>query len=202
MFRGNWTEAAGEIALYNNDILLRQQEIIGNGENESFSHRVDTAGTYYIAIGNNSDKLGDGDISREDPEEAVVIGEQPYGISIVKFIDPDRDPPNLLTVELKYPIAYTVDENSYANYRAEAYFDDDTTADVTNTASWSENSSYAWFSSSTRGRLYTNNVPSDQTVNITVSYTYNGRTRYAYQAVTVKQSPMVYITIIGPSTVM
>jgi uncharacterized protein YdbL (DUF1318 family) len=61
-----------------------------------------------------------------------------------------------------------VDENSGAQYTCTAYYSDGSTANVTNSASWSENSSYASISSS--GYLTTSSVSSDQSCTVTASY--------------------------------
>ena len=62
----------------------------------------------------------------------------------------------------------SVDENSFADYTCTAHYSDGSTQNVTSSASWSENSSYASISSS--GRLTTNEVPSDQPCRITATY--------------------------------
>jgi len=63
---------------------------------------------------------------------------------------------------------YEVDENSGAQYTCTAHYDDGTDSDVTSSASWSDNSSYASISSS--GYLTTSAVPADQPCRITASY--------------------------------
>jgi len=61
-----------------------------------------------------------------------------------------------------------VNESSSANYFARAYYNDGSNADVTSSASWSENSSYASISGS--GRLATFSVLSDKSCRITAAY--------------------------------
>ncbi len=84
---------------------------------------------------------------------------------------------------------------SYSDYKATAYFSDGTSTDVTSSATWSENSSYAYFDSSVKGRLKTNSVTSNQSVTITVTYTYNSISKSAAKTVTVvKDDRMVWET--------
>ena len=70
----------------------------------------------------------------------------------------------------------TVPESSTAAYAATASFSDGTTQNVSATATWSENSSFASISG---GVLTTGAVTSDQTVTISGSYTSSGVTRTA-----------------------
>ncbi len=77
---------------------------------------------------------------------------------------------------------------NYADYTATAYFSDGTSQDVTSSATWSENSSYAYFDSSVKGRLKTNSVTSTKSVTITASYTYNGVKKSSTKSVTVTSS--------------
>lgn len=65
-----------------------------------------------------------------------------------------------------------VGENTAANFTCTAYFDNNTTQDVTDSAVWSEDSTYANFLSP--GNLETYEVSSDQPCQITV--TYEGKT--------------------------
>jgi hypothetical protein len=81
----------------------------------------------------------------------------------------------------------SVNESSNADYAATASFSDGSTQTVTTSASWSENSTYAGINSS--GKLTTSAVPSDQTVTIQASYTYNGTTRTATKTVTITNVP-------------
>lgn len=61
----------------------------------------------------------------------------------------------------------TVYEGETANYTCTATYTDGSTADVTSSATWSENSNYADFSANT---LTANQVTSDQSVTVSVSY--------------------------------
>jgi hypothetical protein len=67
--------------------------------------------------------------------------------------------------------ASIVPENTSANYTATAGFSDGSTQDVTASAVWSENSSYATISA---GVLSAGSVSSNQTVTVTAAYTYGG----------------------------
>ena len=87
-----------------------------------------------------------------------------------------------------------VNENSYGDYKATAYFSDNTSQIVTTSATWSENSSYAYMDSYTKGRLRTNAVSSNQSVTVTASYTYNGETKSGYITVTVKNIPIYSVS--------
>ena len=96
----------------------------------------------------------------------------------------------------------SVNENTSADYTCTAYFSDDTNSDVTGSASWSENSSYASMS----GRqLNVRSVSSDRTCSVTASYEYNGVTKSASKSVTLKDVPVAKVldrvTISGPSQV-
>ena len=77
----------------------------------------------------------------------------------------------------------SVNESSNADYTATATFSDGSTQNVTSSAGWSENSTYASINSS--GKLTTSAVPSDQTVTVEASYTYNGTTETATKTVTI-----------------
>jgi hypothetical protein len=97
------------------------------------------------------------------------------------------------SVELSYnPVTLTsmsisgndfVNESSSADYTATAFFSDGSSQTVTNSTGWSENSAYASINSI--GKLTTSSVPSDQTVTIQASYTYNGATETDTKVVTI-----------------
>jgi len=82
----------------------------------------------------------------------------------------------------------SVNESSNANYTATATFSDGSTQTVTSSAGWSENSAYASINST--GKLTTSAVPSDQTVTIEASYTYNGVTETDTKLVTIVDVPV------------
>jgi hypothetical protein len=91
-----------------------------------------------------------------------------------------------------------VDESSGAQYTCTAYYSDSSTQNVTNSATWSENSGYATISIS--GYLTTNAVSSDQSCTITANYGGKADTH----VVTIKDGggPVLsYITISGPTEV-
>ena len=74
-----------------------------------------------------------------------------------------------------YPLSYItisgpteVNEDSGAQYTCTAHYTDGSSSDVTNSASWSENSPYATISST--GYLTTSSVSSDQSCQITATY--------------------------------
>jgi hypothetical protein len=77
----------------------------------------------------------------------------------------------------------SVNESSNADYTATAFFSDGSSQNVTSSAGWSENSAYATINSI--GKLTTSSVPSDQSVTIQASYTYNGATETATKRVTI-----------------
>ena len=81
-----------------------------------------------------------------------------------------------------------VNENSSASYTATATFSDGSTQTVTGSANWSENSPYASINSS--GVLIISEVPSDVTVAIQASYTYNGATETDTKLVTIVDVPL------------
>ena len=93
--------------------------------------------------------------------------------------------------------ATTVNENSGAQYTCTAYYSDGSSANVSSSASWSENSSYATINSS--GYLTTSEVPSDQSCRITATYGGKSDTH----DLTIKNIPptLSYITITGATTV-
>jgi len=82
----------------------------------------------------------------------------------------------------------SVNESSNADYTATALFSDGSSQNVTSGAGWSENSIYADINSS--GKLTTSAVPSDQTVTIQASYTYDGVTETATKLVTIEDVPV------------
>lgn len=76
----------------------------------------------------------------------------------------------------------SVYENTSAVYTATASFRDGSSREVTTSATWSENSSYASIS---RGTLTARSVSSDQSLTITARYSSNGTTRTATKAVSI-----------------
>ncbi len=78
-------------------------------------------------------------------------------------------------------------ENSSEAYTCTAYYSDGRNAEVTSTASWSENSSYASINGS--GLLTAVEVASDQAVTISVAYTEGGITKTDTHSVTIKDVP-------------
>ena len=106
--------------------------------------------------------------------------------------------PRSFTVENPVTLSYVtisgstqVNENSGAQYTCTAYYSDGSTSNVTSSASWSENSSYASISSS--GYLTTFSVSSDQSCTITASYEGKSDTNN----VTIKNIPPSGYTISG-----
>ena len=81
----------------------------------------------------------------------------------------------------------SVNENSISNYTTTATFSDGTTETLTESVTWSEDSSFATINSV--GILSTSEVMSDETVTITVSYTYEDVTKTAEQVVTITDIP-------------
>ena len=80
----------------------------------------------------------------------------------------------------------SVNENSTATYTATATFDDGSN---TVTPVWSENSAYAAIGSG--GMLTSSTVTADQPLAVSASYTYNGVTKTASQAVTIVNSERI-----------
>jgi hypothetical protein len=97
----------------------------------------------------------------------------------------------------------SVNESSNADYTATAFFSDGSNQNVTSSAGWSENSAYASINSS--GKLTTSAVPSDQTVTIQASYTYNGVTETDTKEVTITDvivpPTLTSVTITGSTQV-
>ena len=87
-----------------------------------------------------------------------------------------------------------VNENSGAQYACTAYYSDGSSSNVTSSASWSENSSYASISSS--GYLTTLSVSSDQSCTITASYGGKSDTH----SVTIKNVPDITPPMPNPMT--
>lgn len=76
-----------------------------------------------------------------------------------------------------------IPENSTAAFTAAATFSDGSTRDVTSAASWSEDSPYATLSG---GLLTAGEVPSDQTVTVSASFSFGGVTRSAYRTTVIE----------------
>jgi outer membrane protein assembly factor BamB/formylglycine-generating enzyme required for sulfatase activity len=97
----------------------------------------------------------------------------------------------------------TIDEGSSAQYTATARFTDGSSRDVTDSCSWSENSSYATVSS--HGLLVASNVPSDATVTLSAEYTTGGVTRTDTHRITILdeagQPTPETLQILGPSQI-
>ena len=79
-----------------------------------------------------------------------------------------------------------VNENATQDYNCRAYYSDNTNALVE--PSWGENSAYASISGS--GLLTTTEVPSDQSCQVTASFSEGGVTKNATLAVTIKDVPV------------
>ena len=90
-----------------------------------------------------------------------------------------------------------VNENSGAQYTCTATYSDNTTANVTNSTSWNQNSGYAFMN--TTGYLTTYNVSSDQPCQITASFGGKSDTH----DITIKNvsATLSYITISGSTQV-
>jgi hypothetical protein len=82
-----------------------------------------------------------------------------------------------------------VNEKSYGDYTATATFEDGSTKDVSSSATWTDNSSYAYMDSAKKGRLRTASVSSNQAVTVTARYTFNGVTKTALFPVTIINIP-------------
>jgi hypothetical protein len=95
----------------------------------------------------------------------------------------------------------SVEENSYATYRARAKLSDKSVLWVTANALWNMNSPYAHLNNN---QLVTKDVSSDQTVKITASYSYNGVTKQAEKYVVITDitfpSPPPYAVFGGNPT--
>ena len=81
-----------------------------------------------------------------------------------------------------------VNESSNSDYVATAIFSNGSTQIVTESTSWSVDSSYAQINSS--GKLATSSVPSDVTATIQATYTVGGVTRTASKTVTIIDIPV------------
>ena len=110
--------------------------------------------------------------SSKSATKAVTIKDVPTA-KVLSSLGSDC-PPNVVT------------EGGSVNCQARAYYTDGTNEDVTNRATWSENSNYA--SIDTSGKLTTTNVTGDQTVTVTASFTSGGVTKSPYAFVTIKDS--------------
>ncbi len=77
----------------------------------------------------------------------------------------------------------SLDENTTSSYTATAIFSDGSSQDVTEAATWDEDSSFASIDAS--GVLWAFEVESDQSVTITASYTHGGITETAQKVVTI-----------------
>ncbi|KAB2965054.1 MAG: hypothetical protein F9K18_06970, partial [Thermoanaerobaculia bacterium] len=123
-----------------------------------------------------------GDVTRSDTHDVTIV----------------NSAPTLTALAISGPTS--VNENSTANYTATASWSDGSTTNVTGSASWSENSSYASISA---GVLTTGEVPSNQSVTITASYTAGGVTRQDTHAVTIIDlaPTLTALTITGPASV-
>ena len=95
------------------------------------------------------------------------------------------EPPTLNSVSISG--ASSVNENSASNYTATATFSDGTSETITESVTWSEDSSFATMNSI--GVLSTSEVMSDETVTIMASYTYGDVTKTAEKVVTITDIP-------------
>lgn len=139
---------------------------------------LDDSRTYYFAA-TAYDK--DRDLESDYSEEVAYTTPPP--------------PPALASIAVSGPT--TVNEKSSAQYTATATYTDGSTVNVTSSAIWSENSSFASISSS--GLLSTQAVSRDQSAVITA--TYQGKADSL--TVTIKNNPpaLASIAVSGPTTV-
>ncbi len=111
-------------------------------------------------------------------------------------------PPPLATLEnLSISGPESVNEGSTAGYTATATFSDGSTQPATNSSYWTEDSS--WASISNSGILTTSLVPNEQTVTITVSYTFDSVTKTAQKLITIEDlsTTLENLSISGPESV-
>jgi len=92
--------------------------------------------------------------------------------------------------------ASSVNENATSNYTATATFSDGTTETVTESVTWTEDSSFATINGD--GVLSVSEVMSDQTVTITASYTYDDVTETDQKVVTITDIPQSNLPPISP----
>jgi hypothetical protein len=98
--------------------------------------------------------------------------------------------------------ASSIKGGSYGDYKATALFADGTTQDITASAVWAENSTYASMDYLTKGRLKTSVVRAEQKVTLTARYTYKGVAKTASVAVTITVPPALKgLSITGSSGV-
>jgi len=109
-------------------------------------------------------------------------------------------PPALISVSVSG--TDRVNENSSADYKAVAFFEDGTSQDITVSAAWTENSAYASMDTSVKGRLKTGTVASGQSVTLTARYTFNGVTQAASMPITIAPKILDSVTVTGASSVM
>ncbi len=107
------------------------------------------------------------------------------------------EPPAITLTSLSISGVDSVNESSNADYTATAFFSDGSTQNVTSSAGWTENSTYASINSS--GKLTTAAVPSDQAV--TIQATYGGQSDT--HDVTIRDVPATLnsVTITGATQV-
>lgn len=177
-----------EVALYKGAELIETGEHNQKDGEIGLSHHVSVPGTYFVAVGH-----GD-----ETPVEEVVN----YGLQIERFRETpeQKKAPAKVLASLYISGPSSVNEHSGTSYTATAYYTDDTSANVSDYASWSENSIYAEFEG---GHIFvTEYVTSNQTVTVSASYSSGGVSRTANKTVTIVNIALDYITVSGPASLM
>jgi hypothetical protein len=96
--------------------------------------------------------------------------------------------PSVVPVGVSISGTDTVLENSNASYTAMVMVNDGSTHNITEVATWSEDSPYAFINNS--GVLTTSNVSGSQTVTIQAGYTFNDITETSTRQVTILDEPV------------
>ncbi len=153
----------------------------------NLSHPVLESGTFFLAVSGKGLK----GLSKDQTPDEGSRGY--YNLEIGKDDARPRPPKELLSISISGPSS--VDENSTATYTCRAYYDDDTSQDVTNYTNFSSsNIAVAFFEG--HGLLFTENLSSNQSITITASY--GGKTRT--KGVTVINVVLTSLSVSGASS--
>ncbi len=126
----------------------------------------------------------------------VQAADRAGNFSLVATLTVTYSPATLSSIQISGPTQ--VDENAAAQYTCTAYFSNGSQQNVTNQASWSDNSNYATINA-TNGNLSTINVPSDQPCRITA--TFGGQQAILDLTIRNVSINLTSITMSGPGTV-
>jgi Spi protease inhibitor/Bacterial pre-peptidase C-terminal domain len=173
-----------DVTLYKGVELMKKGTIGSEGNDIQLSYKVESPGTYFVSVA----------LMANASNEEVLD----YGLQIERFRITSEEqklpPKTLLGIYISGPSS--VDENSSAIYTATAYYDDESSTNVSNYATWT--SSNINLAEMEGNHLYSIPVLSNQTVTITATYS----SKSANKNVTIVNVALDHISVSGATGLM